>query len=299
MKQGRDNFRFDVIVTIVITVISLIILYPILFVLMASFSEPYEVASGNVFLLPKGFTLAAYQNVFRNADIWRGYFNTILYTILGTVLSLFLTVPSAFVLSRKKLPGHGLLTWFFLFTMYFNGGLIPTFLLVNSLDLYNKPYTLIILGAFSVYNMIITRSYFQTSIPETIYEAAYIDGANHFCIFFQIALPLAVPIVAVIALYYGVAQWNGYFNALIYVSEEKYMPLQIVLRNILIGSQNAMQQITEGMEASEMEALAQRAYMAEAMKYSLIIIASVPLLIACTSVQKYFIKGIMVGSLKG
>ena len=172
-------------------------------------------------------------------------------------------------------------------------------MLVGSLGLYNKPYTLIILGAFSVYNMIITRSYFQTSIPETIYEAAYIDGANHFRIFFQIALPLAVPIIAVISLYYGVSQWNGYFNALIYISEEEYMPLQIVLRNILIGNQNALQQITEGMEASEMEAIAQRAYMAEAMKYSLIIIASAPLLVACTSVQKYFVKGIMVGSLKG
>jgi putative aldouronate transport system permease protein len=231
-------------------------------------------------------------------DVWLGYRNSLFYTAAGTIFSLFLTLPTAYVLSKKTLPGRLFLSWFFLFTMYFSGGLIPMYLLIHSIGLLNRPYTLVILGAFSVFNMIITRSYYQTSIPEELYEAAEIDGAGQIRVFFSIALPLSAPIIAVMALYYGVAQWNGFFNALVYVSEREYMPLQIILRNILIYSQTALQQINQGMEESEILAAARLAYMAEAMKYALIIIASFPLLVSYTFVQKHFIKGIMVGSLK-
>ncbi len=299
MKRSREDVIFDTINVILMFLVLVIVLYPLYFVVIASISEPYQVASGNVFMLPKGFTLDAYKNVFSNQDVWTGYRNTIFYTLGGTLFSLFLTVPAAYVLSKKNLPGRNFLSWYFLITMYFNGGLIPMYLLVQSLGLYNRPYTLILLGAFSVFNLIITRSYYQTSVPDTIFEAASIDGASQFRIFLSIALPLSAPILAVMALYYGVAQWNGFFNALVYLADKKYMPLQMVLRNILIYNQNAMQQITEGMEAAEIEAAAKRAYIAEAMKYSLIIIASFPLLISYTFVQKHFIKGVMIGSLKG
>ncbi len=299
MKRGKDDLLFDLLNTVIMFTVLIVVLYPLYFVLIASISEPYKVASGMLTFYPQGFQLDAYKNVFNNTDVWTGYRNTIIYTVGGTCLSLILTLPAAYVLSKKGLPGRNLMTWFFLITMYFNGGLIPTYLLVNALALYNKPYTLIILGAFSVFNMIITRSYYQTSIPEDIYEAARIDGASQFRAFFSIALPLSAPIIAVMALYYGVAQWNGFFNALVYLSNKEYMPLQIVLRNILIFSQTALQQITEGLEESEILAAVQRAYMAEAMKYALIIIASFPMLIAYTFVQKHFIKGVMVGSLKG
>jgi ABC-type glycerol-3-phosphate transport system permease component len=182
--------------------------------------------------------------------------------------------------------------------MYFSGGLIPMYLLIKSLGLYNKPFTLSILGAFSVFNMIITRTYYQTSIPDTIYEAAEIDGAGPIRVFVTIALPLSAPIIAVMTLYYAVSQWNAFFNALVFVAERDYMPLQIILRNVLISSQNALSQISESADESEVLAMARLQYISEAMKYSLIIIASFPLLVSYTFVQRYFIKGIMIGSLK-
>jgi putative aldouronate transport system permease protein len=298
INKGLDDVVFDAVNTLIMLAVLIIVLYPLYFVVIASFSEPYEVASGNLTLLPKGFTLEAYENVFKNNEVWIGYRNTIFYTITGTFFSLFLTLPASYVLSRKGLPGRTLLNWYFLFTMYFSGGLIPTYILVKSVGFYNKPYTIIILGALSIHNMIITRSYYRTSIPEELYEAAEIDGASQIRVFLSVALPLSAPIIAVMALYYGVAQWNSFFKALVYVSERDYMPLQIVLRNILIYNQTAMRAIAEGLDSEELIAIQRQAYMAEAMKYSLIIIASFPLLIAYTFVQKYFIKGIMVGSLK-
>jgi putative aldouronate transport system permease protein len=298
VKHSGNDRVFNLINTLILFLVMIVVLYPLYFVAISSISEPNDVASGKVNFLPLGFTLDAYKNVLDNKDVWTGYRNSVFYTLAGTVLSLVLTLPTAFVLSKKSLPGRAFLSWFFLFTMYFSGGLIPAYLLIKSIGLYNKFYSLVIIGAFSVYNMILTRSYYQTSIPEELYEAAEIDGAGHIRSFFTIALPLSAPIIAVMALYYGVSQWNGFFNALIYLSERDYMPLQIVLRNILVYSQTAMAQIDSGMTEEDIAAMARLAYMAQAMKYSLIIVASLPLLIAYTFVQKYFIKGIMVGSLK-
>jgi putative aldouronate transport system permease protein len=298
VKRSLDDVIFDVINYGILLLVLIMVLYPLYFVVISSFSEPYEVVRGNVRFLPQGFSLSAYQYVFENKDVWIGYRNTIFYTITGTALSLFLTLPSAYVLSKKNLPGRLFVVWVFLFIMYFGGGLIPTYLLVRSIGLYNKPFTLSILGAFSVYNMIITRTYYQSSIPDTIYEAAEIDGAGPIRAFVTIALPLSAPIIAVMTLYYAVAQWNAFFNALVYVSERDYFPLQLILRNILITSQTALSQISEGADESEILAMARLQYMSEAMKYSLIIIASFPLLVSYTFVQKYFIKGIMIGSLK-
>ena len=253
---------------------------------------------GKVFLKPSGFTLEAYRNVFENRKIWVGYRNTVFYTLFGTLLNLGLTLPTAYVLSKKQLMGRTFFSWYFLIPMYFGGGLIPTYLLVKSLRLINTPVVIVIMGGLSIYNMIVTRTYFTNSIPEELYESARIDGANEFVGFFRIALPLAAPIIAVMTLYYGVARWNDYYTALIYVSKARYQPLQLVLRSILIMNESAL--VDAGnLSSEEMELMARRAYMAEAMKYSIIFIASAPLLAAYPFVQKYFVRGIMIGSLKG
>ncbi|MCL2834355.1 MAG: carbohydrate ABC transporter permease, partial [Treponema sp.] len=213
MKRSKGDLSFDIINTFIMVMMLLITAYPLYFTIIASLSEPYDVAKGNVKLWPVGFTMQSYKQVFAYKQIWVGYSNTIVYTVFGTLFSLLLTLPAAYTLSKKHLPGRSVITMYFLVTMYFSGGLVPTYLLVKNLGLMNTRYVLIILGSFSVYNMIITRVYFSSSIPEDIYEAAKIDGASDFRQFFTIALPLAVPVIAVITLYYAVGNWNSYFNA--------------------------------------------------------------------------------------
>ncbi len=298
MKKARADRVFDTCNIAVMVLLLLIMLYPLYYIVIASVSEPYDVAMGKVFLKPSGFTLEAYRNVFENRKIWVGYRNTVFYTLFGTLLNLGLTLPTAYVLSKKQLMGRTFFSWYFLIPMYFGGGLIPTYLLVKSLRLINTPVVIVIMGGLSIYNMIVTRTYFTNSIPEELYESARIDGANEFVGFFRIALPLAAPIIAVMTLYYGVARWNDYYTALIYVSKARYQPLQLVLRSILIMNESAL--VDAGnLSSEEMELMARRAYMAEAMKYSIIFIASAPLLAAYPFVQKYFVRGIMIGSLKG
>ena len=279
----------------------ILILYPLYFTVIASVSDPNEVASGSVVLFPKGITLDAYKNVFINSEIWIGYRNTVFYTVLGTLMNLILTIPTAYVLSKKYLSGRNILSWYFLFTMYFGGGMIPTYLIIRDLNLLNQPYTLIVLGGLSVFNMIVCRIYFETSIPSELYESARIDGASDFRMFFQIALPLAKPILAVMALFYGVGRWNDYFTALIYTTDKSLAPLQLVLRRILILNESMIQQIMSGqmLGAEDLAEQVRRAHMAQSMKYALIFISSLPLLIAYPFVQKYFVKGVMIGSLKG
>ncbi len=303
IKSTMSDRVFDAVNVALMIIIIVLMLYPLYFTVIASVSDPYSVVKGQVFLWPKGLTLEPYTNVFKDNRIWTGYRNTIFYTVVGTLWNLILTVPSAYVLSKKHLPARGFLATYFLIPMYFGGGLIPTYLQIKSLGLINTIYTLVILGGLSVYNMIVTRVYFQTSIPEDLYESARIDGASDFRSFFQIALPLAKPILAVMALFYAVGRWNEYFTALVYVSDVKLQPLQIVLRGILLLNQTAVQSLdTKSMTDTDIEQmldLARRTYMAEGMKYSLIFIASAPLLVAYPFVQKYFVKGIMIGSLKG
>ena len=298
MKKARADRVFDTCNIAVMVLLLLIMLYPLYYIVIASVSEPYDVAMGKVFLKPSGFTLEAYRNVFENRKIWVGYRNTVFYTLFGTLLNLGLTLPTAYVLSKKQLMGRTFFSWYFLIPMYFGGGLIPTYLLVKSLRLINTPLVIVIMGGLSIYNMIVTRTYFTNSIPEELYESARIDGANEFVGFFRIALPLAAPIIAVMTLYYGVARWNDYYTALIYVSKARYQPLQLVLRSILIMNESALVDVGN-LSGEEMELMARRAYMAEAMKYSIIFIASAPLLAAYPFVQKYFVRGIMIGSLKG
>lgn len=216
------------------------------------------------------------------------------------MLNLVLTIPAAYALSKRFLWHRGLITTYFVIIMFFSGGLLPTYLVVKDLELINKPYTLIVLGGFSVYNMIVTRTYFQTSIPESLYEAAEVDGCSQFRQFFRIALPLAKPILAVITLYYAVGRWNDFSTCLIYIKDANYYSLQMVLRNILLEGQNILKSVeSSSMDAAQLAYVMKRAYLAEGMKYSVIMIASMPMLIAYPFVQKYFVKGVMIGSVKG
>ena len=303
IRQTKADMAFDAFNTIVMVLLMFVILYPLYFTVIASFSDPYAVVNGKVTLWPVNLTLEPYENVLRESRIWVGYRNNLINVPLGTLWNLILTLPTAYVLSKKKLRGRGLLATYFLIPMYFGGGLVPTYMQIKNMGLVNTPYTLIILGGLSIYNMIVSRVFFQTSIPEDIYESATIDGASNFRQFFQMALPLAKPIIAVMALFYAVGRWNDYFTALIYISNQNLQPLQIVLRGILLLNQTALNNInTQNLGNDDIEymlTLARQVYMAEGMKYSLIFISSAPLLIAYPFVQKYFVKGIMIGSLKG
>lgn len=300
IKLSRGDRVLNVIIIAFTLLLLFLIIYPLYFTVLASVSDPYEVVRGHVYLFPKGFTLDAYKAILKNTQIWTGYANTIKYTIGGTSLSLLLTIPCAYGLSKKKLIGHSFLSIYFLIPMYFGGGLIPTFLQVKRLGLVNTPYTLIVLSCVSVYNMIVCRVYYQSTIPEELYESARIDGSGEARTFFSIALPLSKPIIAVMALFYAVSRWNDYFLSLIYISKSTYEPLQSVLRSILLLTQSALSNIDyTTMTPEEIEALTRLAYLAETLKYALIFVASAPLLIAYPFVQKHFIKGMMIGALKG
>ncbi len=292
---------FVIIVYIVIILITLVCLYPLYYTVIASFSDAYDVYSGKVNLLPSGFTTLAYKLVFQNKSIWLGYANTIFYTVAGTLFNLILTIPCAYALSKKKIFGRKILTTIFLITMYFGGGMVPTYILYNNLGLINTRTIMVICGGISVYNVIVARTYFQNNIPETLCEAARIDGANEFHIFVRLVIPLSAPIIAVIGLYYAVGHWSEYFNAMIYLTDNSLHPLQLVLRRILILNESAYEDALQMGDASAevLNNAAQLAHAAVTMKYSLVFIASLPLLIAYPFIQKFFVKGVMIGSVKG
>ena len=300
MGKLKSDKTFTVVNYTLLAILTLIILYPLYFTVIASISEPYEVVSGNVVLWPKGFTLESYAQIFHNEEIWTGFRNSTLYTVFGTMMSLILTIPAAYALSKKNLWGRGIITTYFVIIMYFSGGLLPTYLVVRDLGLLNQPYTLVIIGSFSVYNMVVARTYYQSSIPESLYEAAEIDGCSGFGQFFPIAIPLSKPIIPVIALYYAVGRWNDFYNSLVYITNSDYYSLQQILRNILLESQNALSAINgDTMSSEEMAYFMRRAYLAEAMKYAIIFVSSLPMLLIYPLVQKHFVKGVMVGSVKG
>lgn len=296
--KKKKTELFDVVNTSLVVLITLIVIYPLYFSVIASFSGPKQVALGNTLLWVKDFTTEAYRYVLEEEQLWIGYRNSIIYLILGTLYNLILTIPAAYVMSKKYLPFRGALSWYFFITMYISGGMIPSYLLVKDLGLIDNPLVMIIGAGVSCYNLIVTRQYFSSSIPEDIYEACYIDGASELICFTKIALPLAKPIIAVMALYYGVGHWNSYYSALLYLRKAKYYPLQLVLRNILISNELSTAAI-ENADAETVAYLVHRAEMVQVMKYAIIFIASAPLLIAYPFVQKHFTKGIMIGSVKG
>jgi putative aldouronate transport system permease protein len=289
--RSRDDKIFDAILYVITALLLILVGYPLLFVVSASFSNPIDVVEGRVWLLPQGFTLEPYKLVFENEKIWSGYANTVFYAIAGTFINLVLTVLAAYPLSRRDLPGQQFLMFFVTFTMFFSGGLIPTYLLVKNLGMNNTIWAMLIPGAIATYNLIVMRSFFQNSIPNELQESAWMDGCNFFRMLWSIILPLSKPILAVMVLFYGVGHWNAYFNALIYLKDRELFPLQLILREILILNQDDMGGGDVGMT--------ERVMLAESIKYSVIIISSVPVLLLYPFIQRYFVKGVMIGSIKG
>jgi putative aldouronate transport system permease protein len=285
---------FDIINTLLLSAIFLIMAYPIYFIFIASVSEPNEVLTGKVFLFPRGFQLDSYKQVFANQDVVRGYANTIFYTILGTSINLAVTLPCAYSLSRKDLRGRGALMLLFSFTMFFGGGMVPSYMVVKNLRLLNTFWALVIPGAMSVWNMIICRNFFDNNIPKELLEVSRIDGCRNIRFFIQIVLPLSQALIAVMTLFYAVGHWNSYFSALIYLTDKAKYPLQLILRNILIASQPL--NTSAGGQLSDLTALFR---MVEMLKYALIVVSSVPVLVLYPFIQKYFVQGVMIGSIKG
>lgn len=278
---------------------ALICIYPMYFTVIASFSDTDAVYTGKTFLWFKGFNTYSYETMFQNKLIWVGYRNTIFYTVAGTLYNLLLTIPAAYALSKKEMVGRGVILKLMMVTMYFGGGLIPSYILNSKLGLVDNPLIMII--GVSVYNIIVTRAFFQTNIPESLYEAARIDGANEFYIFVRIALPLSGAIVAVMALYYAVGHWNDYFGAMIYLKNNNYHPLQLVLRRIILLNENNLASLASqgGLSDEALAAIQEKMHLSLGMKFALVFISSAPMLAIYPFVQKYFVKGVMVGSVKG
>lgn len=294
IRDSKGDRIFGFFVDLFLVIIGVITLFPLIFVVSASLSDPVMVNSGQVILLPKGFNIEGYKAVFENTWVLTGYRNSLIYTVVGTFLNVLVTFMAAYSLSRKDMYGHRVITVYMVFTMWFGGGLIPTFLVVNKIGLVNRPAVMVILGLISIYNCIICRSFIQTSIPFELQEAAKIDGCNDFGIVWKIVFPLSKPVLAILCLYYALGHWNGYFNALIYLDNRNYQTLQIFLREILI--QNTRVTVDDSID---LEAMVRRAQMAQVMKYSLIVVASIPMLIIYPFVQKFFVQGVMIGSIKG
>lgn len=297
IKRSKSDVIFDGVIFVILTLILLIVAYPLYFIIISSFSSPDKVSSGQVVFYPIGFTLEGYKKVFENSQVVTGFINSLIYTTVGTCVNLLLTIPTAYALSRKKFQGRKIVTIFYMITMFISGGMIPTYLVVQKLGLLDSMWALILPGSLSVYNMIVARTFFQQNISEELYEAAELDGCGHGRFFFSIALPLSKAIIAIMVLYYGVGHWNSYFNALLYMQTEEKYPLQLVLRSILV--QNSAQLSQTITSAAQQEAMRKQQEAVELMKYSLIIISSIPVLILYPFIQRHFTKGVMIGSVKG
>lgn len=294
IKDTKFDKIFNIVVLVFVLLITLLIAYPLYFVIIASFSNPNLVASGQVILIPKDISFEGYRYIFRDPRIGTGYFNTFIYTLFGTVLALGITIPAGYALSRKDMLGKGIIMKFMVFTMYFSGGLVPSYMIVKGLNLIDTRAVLIILGSFSAYNLIICRSFYQQNIPIEVQEAADIDGCTIPRFFFSIVLPLSKATIAIMALYYAVAHWNDFFNGLIYVNQQEKMPLQLFLRDILISGQ-----AISGNTLTDPEQILLKQRIARTIQYGIIIVSSLPILLFYPFVQKYFVKGVMIGSVKG
>ncbi|QAY68595.1 carbohydrate ABC transporter permease [Paenibacillus protaetiae] len=272
-------------------IVLLVVMYPLYFIIIASFSDPSAVGNGKVWLYPKGFTFDGYQELLKHSNIWVGYKNTILYTVIGTMIGLVVNISAAFALSRKELFGRKTITLFFIFTMFFNGGLIPTFLTIRDFHMYDTFLVMVLPFSVAVFDIIVARTFFQSSIPNDLWEAAQIDGCGHLRYYTLVVLPLSKAVISVLALWMAVGHWNSYFNALIYLQNKDLYPLQLILRDILIT--NSMQ---SAMGTGEAAQIAMR--LANLLRYSVIIVSTIPIMCFYPMVQKYFNQGVMIGAVK-
>ncbi|MDR1060364.1 MAG: carbohydrate ABC transporter permease [Clostridiales bacterium] len=287
---------FDAAVFAVLLLLLLLVAYPLYFTVIASVSAPSDVAFGRVVLFPKNIGFEGYQKVVEYGPIWTGYRNTILYTVAYTLISVIVTMMAGYALSRKSMPFRGFIMAFMTFTMFFSGGQIPTYLFMQQLGLIGNPLLIVVMGTVSVYNTIIARTFMSSSIPDELYEAATIDGCNHARFFVRMVVPLSPALISVLVLFAAVAQWNSWFNAMIYLKEQAHMPLSLVLRDLIVSQQGFMREMSMDSGGDD---FTRQAMLAESMKYAVIIVSTLPILCLYPFVQKYFVKGVMVGSIKG
>lgn len=292
-NQSTGDKIFIVSVYAILSIILVIVLYPLIYVVAASFSDPQAVISGKVVLWPVDVTLRGYQAVFKNPKILTGFANSLFYMFVGTAINLVMTMLCAYPLSRKEFTARNKIAALFVFTMYFSGGLVPSYMIVSKLGLINTRWAMLIPTAMSTYNMIIARTYMVNSIPDELYEAAQLDGCSPFKYLLKVIVPLSKPIIAVLALYYGIAKWNNYFDAMLYLNDTSKWPITMVLREILIQNQIDPTMLTDASALSKLQG------MTELLKYSVIVVASVPVLMIYPFVQKYFVKGVTIGAVKG
>ena len=302
-RLGRPQGSDRVFVTVnyfLLALFFLITLYPLLYVLSASFSDPAAVSTGKMVLFPVSPSTQGYDFVFAYKDLWRAYGNTVFYTVLGTLVNLAVTIPCAYALSLRYCPFRRTVMVLFMITMYFSGGLIPSYLNISSMGLVNTRVNMLIMGAVSTYNLIVARTFFANTIPWELHEAAFLDGCSDFKTLLKIVLPLSSPIIVVLTMYYGVGHWNSYFSALIYLQDRDKFPLQIILREILTLGTMVSEMAAEGaLSAEEIQNLMRQAERADMIKYCIIVVATVPMMIVYPFLQKYFAKGVMIGSVKG
>ena len=292
VRSQRSDVVFNIFLYSFCALLLLIVLYPLWFIVIASLSDPSAVASGHVWVLPVGFTLDGYEELLKQTNVWVGYRNTIAYTLVGTLIALGVNIPAAYALSRRNLVGRKVLMGLYAFTMFFSGGLIPTFLTVQEFHLYNTFWVMVLPFSVSVYNIIVARTFFQNSLPGELWDAAQVDGCGNLRFFFTMALPLSKAVISVIALWTAVGQWNSYFNALIYIRDSELHPLQLIMRNILITNQSFA-----ALGTGEAAIIAMRK--ANLVRYSMIIVSTVPIMCVYPFIQKYFDQGVMIGSVKG
>jgi len=293
IKRSRNDTLFDIFNVTLLTLLLVAVAYPLIFVVSASISDPVAVNNGQVWLLPQGFTFQGYERIFSDRLIWTGYANTLLYTLVGTTINVAVTLLCGYALSRKDLVGRDWIMMLFVFTLFFSGGIIPTFLVVRQFGMLNSLWAMVLPNAMSIINMIIARTFFRANIPDELLDSARMDGCSNTQFFVRIVLPLSQPLIAIMVLYYAVEHWNSYFNGLIYLSQEQKYPLQLILRNILVSNQLQSDMV------SDVNMISQRQLLGESIKYGVIIVASLPILLLYPFLQRYFIKGIMVGSIKG
>lgn len=290
VRESRGDRVYYAIVYFVLLLLALLVVYPLYFVVIASFSSADAVLAGKVYLFPVDIDFTGYIRCFERTDIWIGYGNTIWYTLAYTILSVVFTVTAAWALSRKTLPFRKFFMIFFTITMFFGGGLIPFYKVVSDLGMLDNPLSIILPGTVSAWNLFMAKTFFQTGVPDSIIEAAELDGANRLRLFVSVILPLSMPIVAVLALYYAVGQWNSYFNAMIFLQDANLFPLQLVLKEILTAS--------ESTTGGSGETILEQFRLANQLKYVTVIISSLPVFCLYPFVQKFFAQGVMVGSLK-
>ena len=292
-KKTTVDAAFDVLVTIISLCCMLIVIYPLYYCLIASVSNPAAVAGGKVLLWPSGITFAGYRFVFQDSRVFIGYRNTILYSAGTTIIGLLLTIPSGYALSRPDLKGRKFILKYYVFTMYFSGGMIPTYILIGNLKMIDQGITVILMCAFSVHNLLVTRTFFANTLPFELWEAAEIDGCSNGRFFLEIVIPLSSAIIAVIALYYCVAQWNDYMTSLLYLNTQSKYSLQMILRDILLAGKSV------AADTNDPDDMLEAMRTAQTVKYAIVLVAILPMMVLYPFLQKFFVKGVMIGSIKG